>query len=822
MMNKNLFSDGLGNIDVDAVERLLLIEQQLERQKARRKRAWIAPVLVAATLSLLLCTLLIAIPFIPKDLGIEYQTAPADDANLIYTKDNVWIYYETENGQSGRKYVKLPLAEQNVFLAWKHLSGVGDEVELVDYAVTTDPTVNIQPVPQTIWEALSKAFTQGTETKTVTATLSAQITSYPNYEELIESLQKTLAEYAGVELDQVKLLIEGDEPIIIPGISLEFRHSLQGMDPVMVPCGQMLEITVSMTNISSENIEFTGSWMAFVPSAILTMGDMAIITHESYPMTEEYQKYVLAPGQSREITYTFPIPENAVCGAYDLYVTFGEQSFTFEDAVNVVALGLIPSPIVTADEFAEFLQKYGFDQTNPTVFKANVGNLSYQGSGIFESMSYAEVDWLPGYSGEQFYSEFFSCGTTTFSEDSFILTRENVFEAIVLPDGMSLPYGIDEQDSLLQALNKLGLEDEFAKSLIENIRTSKGDQAVLSGLGTEKQLYLEYTGTTIKIVYSQFGTEDGKDPDINYTLALYYSATDQRFLEFTAATTDTSVNRPNFRSVTLRQEPGSQYTFRFASTHDYYLLGIMNDHEWKKGSVEAEALLTFDCGGIPIFFADGKLFTAGGYYLDLAGYDLYYVDALYTAVAATKDATYDYVIYYADKYYGYNPSLDQKFAGRPGYSDNMATDVIGGNGSASVVGYQGTELTGLAYGMPFTLHEDYLVTKDGKYFEQFTYLDPSFDDTSITILQSPGCEDSITLSVTDSLTLRTILNLYEWESSWWMDDYEFDYLFEINGYKVSYSPQFGTLRIGNYWGAGLSEADRTEVNKLLSIQITME
>ena len=74
MMNKNLFSDGLGNIDVDAVERLLLIEQQLERQKARRKRAWIAPVLVAATLSLLLCTLLIAIPFIPKDLGIEYQT----------------------------------------------------------------------------------------------------------------------------------------------------------------------------------------------------------------------------------------------------------------------------------------------------------------------------------------------------------------------------------------------------------------------------------------------------------------------------------------------------------------------------------------------------------------------------------------------------------------------------------------------------------------------------------------------------------------------------------------------------------------------------
>ena len=54
MMNKHLFSEGVSNIDVDAVERLLQIEQDLEKKRARRKFAWIKPLLIAAALALLL------------------------------------------------------------------------------------------------------------------------------------------------------------------------------------------------------------------------------------------------------------------------------------------------------------------------------------------------------------------------------------------------------------------------------------------------------------------------------------------------------------------------------------------------------------------------------------------------------------------------------------------------------------------------------------------------------------------------------------------------------------------------------------------------
>lgn len=332
-MKKDLFTDGVSHIDVDAVERLLQIEQNMQAKKRRQRYARLLVIPAAALIALMVCMTAVIIPFIPKTLDVAYEPVKG-------LPENVWVYYVNDKGTQKRERVNLPGGTQNVFAAWKHLNVVGDEVEILNYSVETDAT---QPTvaPNTLWEFVQQQLALSAQ-KSVTVTLSAQITSYENYDALIDSLTETIAKYAGIDPEQVRILIDGEQ-IGIAG-TLQFYHSLQDGSAIVlaVTAGSKLEITVGMTNISDQDIEFTGSWSAFAPSAILTMGNTAVITHEDFPMTEEYQKYVLAPGESREITYTFPIPENAARGEYDLLVTFGEQDFVFEKAVHVIGEYIVP------------------------------------------------------------------------------------------------------------------------------------------------------------------------------------------------------------------------------------------------------------------------------------------------------------------------------------------------------------------------------------------------------------------------------------------------------------------------------------------------
>ena len=465
-MKKDLFTDGISHIDVDAVERLLQIEQNMQAKKKRQRYARLLLIPAAALIALMVCMTAVIIPFIPKTLDVAYEPVKG-------LPENVWVYYVNDKGTQKRERVNLPGGTQNVFAAWKHLNVVGDEVEILNYSVETDTT---QPtvVPNTLWEFVQQQLALSAQ-KTVTVTLSPQITSYDNYDALIYSLIETIAKYAGIDPEQVRILIDGEQ-IGIAG-TLQFYHSLQGCDAVAVTAGGKLEITVGMTNVSDQNIEFTGSWSAFAPTAILTMGNTALITHEDLPMTEEYQKYVLAPGESREITYTFPIPEQAVCGAYDLLVTFGEQDFVFEKAVSVIAFGYIPSDSVT--EFQGFLITYGFYTTDPTLFRAAVEQLSFSGMNLFDIMTAARFDYAEGYSGEEHGSQWVSYGYMTLPNGN----SNNYFVAKKIPDDMRLPCGITFADTLYHSLCKMGLTDFEAEEIIARLE-----------IGDEQQIYLGNNG----------------------------------------------------------------------------------------------------------------------------------------------------------------------------------------------------------------------------------------------------------------------------------------------------------------------------------------
>ncbi|MBO5756089.1 MAG: hypothetical protein J6S28_00175, partial [Clostridia bacterium] len=201
-MKKDLFTDGISHIDVDAVERLLQIEQEMQAKKRRQRYARLLLIPAAALIALMVCMTAVIIPFIPKTLDVAYEPVKG-------LPENVWVYYVNENGTQKRERVNLPGGTQNVFAAWKHLNVVGDEVEILNYSVETDTT---QPtvVPNTLWEFVQQQLALSAQ-KSVTVTLSAQITSYDNYDALIDSLTQTIAKYAGIDPEQVRILIDGEQ-----------------------------------------------------------------------------------------------------------------------------------------------------------------------------------------------------------------------------------------------------------------------------------------------------------------------------------------------------------------------------------------------------------------------------------------------------------------------------------------------------------------------------------------------------------------------------------------------------------------------------------
>ena len=573
-MKKQLFTDGVSHIDVDVVERLLQIEQQMERKRLQSKRMRLLLIPAAALVALLVCMTLVIIPFIPKNLDIAYEPSEG-------LPGNVWVYYVNENGKQKRDLVKQPGGAQNMFASWQHLNTVDEQVQLLNYEVTTEPMTGATVVPDTLWEFLMQQLGKREEQTIVTATLSAGITAYENQDALIRSLIQTIAKYAGVSPEQVRILIDGEQIAIVGG--LQFYHSLQG-DSAIIVVGSTLKITVGMTNVSDQNIDFTGSWSAFAPSAILTMGNTALITHEDFPMTEEYQKYVLAPGESREITYTFPVPEQAVRGEYDLLVTFGEQDFVFEKAVHVIGEYLAPTDVVA--EFHEFLSIYGFVTVDVSEFRSAVAQLTYHsGKGMFDILTPAPIDYAEGYSGEEYGSDLFSYGYLTEPNG----TSNNYFIGLVLPDDMRLPCGISPDDRLIDSLYKMGVDANTAQDIVQKAQNlSEGEQLALGGFFDfyiTRNSYGEYV-----ILYSFIAAPvaEGAGPP-EYTLEIIYSKANMTFTCFRVMAGYEGYSTDAFTAPIKVTPYNLSYITRELSQEDAITLAqIFNNGTWRSGNVDAK------------------------------------------------------------------------------------------------------------------------------------------------------------------------------------------------------------------------------------------
>ena len=553
-MNEQKFTELLGQIDPALIARA-------DQSVPMRKKPIFKRVLIAAVAAMLAMSMLLgaaAIALIPKTYDLDYEVPKHEHANKL-----TQIFY-TENGKIKRQNVLLPPTEQNVFMTWKHLNTVGDEVKIVNYAVQSDDA-QATVMPGTLWEYLQQTFSPASGT--VTVTLSPEITSYENYDALIESLTETFAKYSGIDPEQVKILIDGEQSILIGG--LKFYHNLQ--PDKTVGAGGQFDITVGMTNVSDYDIEFTGSWSDFAPKAKLRADSTIYVEQLLLPLpsdsTTEIAEYRLAPGESREVTYTFDIPENAELGYYDLILSFGDAKMTFEGVVEVALFTVIGNEYLL---FAEFLNNYGFTSASSTKFEWALENFKYQGHNVFIHMHQAEADWAPGFSGEYWMGDFGEYVTMTFNSGSTAHMQKSIFYATVLPDGVTLPANIYLDDSLFGALTKLGFSDQSVQSAI-----LQSTDTILINTGS-CYLGLRFENEYTSIDYCDT-VQDGASTIVRQ-MQLRYNAATQKFISLYVCTSRSNFSFP----VTItRTNHGQAVNWNLSDEQSLRLLEDVNTGNWE-------------------------------------------------------------------------------------------------------------------------------------------------------------------------------------------------------------------------------------------------
>ena len=640
-MTEHKFAELLGSIDPALIARA---EERVPVQKRIGFKRMVA-IAAAAMLVLVLISALLIIPLIPKTYDLEYGKASPSQNTLFFGKDNVWIYYTAEDGGLEREYVRMPSSQENVLLTWKHVNRIGSDVQ-ISCNVQSNPSSD--STADSLWDFLP--FAKNHET-TLSITLSEHITTYANYETLIRSLQQTLAKYWGIDPEQVIIEIQDrlpiepkppigtesstetepptdTEPSIVSG-QLEFSYTANAI--IFMP-GQSIEITVSMTNVSDTDVIFYGSETAFYPDAQLRaiVGDeVHTIPYEDRAITDDYGQQRLAPGQSRSITYVFPIPDikyggaSVYLGTYELSVTFDGESALFPDAITIIGdfhFGVDPTNPITS-EFSKFVQTYGFDTVDVTAFRAAVAQLSYQGKGMFEIMTLIPADFAEGYDGEEYYSDLFSYSYLRSGTQDVTLSINNHFFAYAIPDGMILPCNITAEDALADALEKLNFQAQEATDLINQKST-----AVLASdeVGI---IYFEYDPDASRYYISYLCSAAPKDveittPDTSVSsaprstalcwLKIQYSpdGTFERFL------VTCGLEQPAEQLAKFTNYAGYQVNWTFSLSQTLWLQDVMDNALWVDGlplytDYRFEPMIRI--GDSYVYYTDGYLISDSRY-----------------------------------------------------------------------------------------------------------------------------------------------------------------------------------------------------------------
>lgn len=199
-MTQEKLIDAITDLDSDILNRYFDMKADLAAKKKPKKRTWVKWASLAAACFVLVIAATFITQYIPTEYNLNYSYVDANGRETYIADKNVWIYY-VDSGDIERERVKLPCTAENVFITWKHLNTIGDEVELIECKIVSNGNESTSE-----FEGQGVANYEPGDYFVLNITVTKNLQFYEDYELLIDSLEKSMSEYSNIDFDEIKVL----------------------------------------------------------------------------------------------------------------------------------------------------------------------------------------------------------------------------------------------------------------------------------------------------------------------------------------------------------------------------------------------------------------------------------------------------------------------------------------------------------------------------------------------------------------------------------------------------------------------------------------
>lgn len=197
-MKREIISEAMGNISSRHIEEAA--EFKVEEKPRRSKTPWAKWASVVAACFVLVIAVTFITQYIPTEYNLNYSYVGSNGKETYIADKNVWVYY-VDNGDIERERVKLPCNSENVFIVWKHLNNIGDEVQLIDCKIVSngnESTFEFEGEDVVNYE-------QG-DCFVLNITVTKNLQLYEDYELLVDSLEKSMSEYSNIDFNEINVI----------------------------------------------------------------------------------------------------------------------------------------------------------------------------------------------------------------------------------------------------------------------------------------------------------------------------------------------------------------------------------------------------------------------------------------------------------------------------------------------------------------------------------------------------------------------------------------------------------------------------------------
>lgn len=194
MTNTNLLQ-AMGRID----PKLIADAAPDVPQKKSTNKMWVKCASAVAACLVLVIAVTFITQYIPTEYNLNYSYVGANGKEMYIADEIVWIYY-VDNGDIERERVKLPCTTENVFITWKHLNKISNDVKLIEYKIIS----NGNEITSEFEGKGVVEYEQG-DYLILNITVSEKLKSYDNQTALIESLKDSMAGYSNIDFDEVNV-----------------------------------------------------------------------------------------------------------------------------------------------------------------------------------------------------------------------------------------------------------------------------------------------------------------------------------------------------------------------------------------------------------------------------------------------------------------------------------------------------------------------------------------------------------------------------------------------------------------------------------------